>query len=224
MRCGGTEAPRRKVGVGGYLMRWAQSSGEWPGERRTFFEGREKGERVEVEGAREDVRGPRDRDGGPRRVEAAEGGGRRFDEGLGGALRVEVVDGGREGGGMSVWEAVAGFRLEFGFERAGGGMRGRLGCCFCCGRDAAIFSITISLSSGIACPSILALSSSSRVKDGIGSPSVVRACAFGVVCGDALFSFPSIRLAAGLDKKLCFSVTGSPACFASLSRCCGFSV
>jgi hypothetical protein len=203
-------------------MRWAQSSGEWPGERRTFFEGREEGERVEVEGAREDGVEARDRDGGPRRFEAAEGGGRRVDDGLSGALRVEMVDGGREGGGMSVWEAVAGFRLEFGFGRAGGGMRSRLDCCFCCGRDAAIFSIAVSLFSGIACPSMLALSSSSRVKDGIGSPSVVRACAFGVVCGDALFSSTSIRLAAGLDNKPCFSVTASPACFASLSRSCGF--
>lgn len=104
-------------------MRWAQSSGEWPGERRTFFEGREEGERVEVEGAREDGVGGRDRDDGPRRVEAAEGGGRRVDDGLSGALRVDTVDDGREGGGMSVRGAVAGFRLVFGFGHAGEGMR-----------------------------------------------------------------------------------------------------
>lgn len=124
MRCGGTEAPRRKVWVGGCLIRWAQSSGEWPGERRTFFEEREEGESVEFEGASEVDWGPRDRDGVARRVEAAEGGGRRLIEGLGEDREVDTVEGGREGGGMRVWEAVPGFRFEFGFGRAGGGMSG----------------------------------------------------------------------------------------------------
>ena len=52
-------------------MRCAQSSGEWPGGKRTFLEGREEGGRVEIEagdnlvfGEREDVAG--ERRGGPR--------------------------------------------------------------------------------------------------------------------------------------------------------------
>lgn len=75
MRAGGTAAPRRKVGVGGCLVRWAQSSGEWPGSSTTFFEGRFAGARVDVEGASEGGEEPRDRDGGGRRLEAADGGG-----------------------------------------------------------------------------------------------------------------------------------------------------
>lgn len=84
MSWGGTEAPRRNVGVGGLLVRCAQSRGEWPGERRTFREGfaEEFGERVEdvsceVEEVLGVVRlfvGPRV---GPRSVDAAEGGGFR---------------------------------------------------------------------------------------------------------------------------------------------------
>ena len=54
----------------------AQSSGEWPGSRRTFLEGRVEGGRVEVDGERsEDVEGVRP--GGTRKMEAAEGGGWR---------------------------------------------------------------------------------------------------------------------------------------------------
>lgn len=53
MRLGGTEAPRRNVEEGGLLTRCAQSRGEWPGARRTFFDGREEGGRLEAVGARE---------------------------------------------------------------------------------------------------------------------------------------------------------------------------
>lgn len=95
MRLGGTAAPRRKVAEGGLLTRCAQSRGEWPGARRTFFEGRE-------EGGREDVVGAREREGGTRREEAAEGGGRRVEDGLGG--------GGRDGGSMRLGDEDAGFR------------------------------------------------------------------------------------------------------------------
>jgi len=52
MRLGGREAPRRKVVEGGLLTRCAQSRGEWPGARRTFFDGRDEGGREEVVGAR----------------------------------------------------------------------------------------------------------------------------------------------------------------------------
>ena len=76
---------------GGLLTRCAQSSGEWPGARRTFLEGRE-------DGGREDAVGASERDGGARRVEAAEGGGARVDDGLGGARL--AVGGGRDGGGI----------------------------------------------------------------------------------------------------------------------------
>lgn len=80
--------PRRKLGAGGFAVRYAQSRGEWPGSRRTFLEGREEGARVDAEGARLEVGGARERDGGARRVDAEEGGGRRVVEGLGGVLRV----------------------------------------------------------------------------------------------------------------------------------------
>ncbi len=53
MRVGGTSAPRRKVDEGGLEVRCAQSSGEWPGDRRTFLEGRAELGRVEDVGARE---------------------------------------------------------------------------------------------------------------------------------------------------------------------------
>lgn len=101
MRLGATEAPRRNVEEGGLWTRCAQSRGEWPGARRTFFEGREEGGRLEVVGARE-------REGGTRREEAAEGGGRRVEDGLGGARF--VVGGGRDGGGMRLGDEDAGLR------------------------------------------------------------------------------------------------------------------
>ena len=122
MRLGGTSAPRRNVGFGGWAIRWAQSRGEWPGSRRTFLEGREGGDRVDVEGAREDVGGAREREGGPRRVDAAEGGGRRAVEGFGGARAVGLLGSGLEGGGMSELGAGAAFRFTFGLGRAGGGI------------------------------------------------------------------------------------------------------
>lgn len=122
MRFWGTSAPRRKVGVGGLAVRWAQSRGEWLGSRRTFFEGREPGARVEVEGAR-DVRGGLRVFGvGARRVEAAEGGGRRAVEGLGGFLNGEVVGVGRDGGGMSGGAGLSGFRLALVVGGGGGGI------------------------------------------------------------------------------------------------------
>lgn len=65
---------------------------------------------------REEVGGARDREGGARRVEAVEGGGRREVERVGGARR---VDGGIGGDGMS---EGSGFRLAFGLGRGGGGM------------------------------------------------------------------------------------------------------
>ena len=61
----------------------AQSRGEWPGFRRTFLDGREFGGSVEIEGWRVDCEGERVDLGGVRRVDAAEGGGRRVVEGLG---------------------------------------------------------------------------------------------------------------------------------------------
>lgn len=91
MRLGGTEAPRRNVEEGALLTRCAQSRGEWPGARRTFFDGREEGGRLEAVG-------PREREKGTRREEAAEGGGRRVEDGLGGARF--VVAGRRCGGGI----------------------------------------------------------------------------------------------------------------------------
>ena len=77
---GGTLAPRRNVSFGGWAVRWAQSSGLWPGERRTLREGVLEmavlpGERDEQNG--EDFGGAREEDGGARRVEAVDGGGRR---------------------------------------------------------------------------------------------------------------------------------------------------
>lgn len=102
--------------MGGLAIRYAQSSGEWPGSRRTFFEGRVEGDRVEAE--REDVGGAREREGGARSVDAVEGGGRRVVERVGGARRVEAGVG---GGGMRV---VSGFRFVFELGRVGGGIEG----------------------------------------------------------------------------------------------------
>ena len=104
--------------VGGLAIRCAQSRGEWPGSRRTFLEGRLDGERVEVE--REEIGGAREREGGARRVEAAEGGGRRDVESFGGARR---VDAGIDGGAIS-----KGSDSRFAFELGGGG-----GCIVECG-------------------------------------------------------------------------------------------
>lgn len=76
IRFGGTSTPRRNVEEGGLVVRCAQSSGECPGSRSTFREGRDEGARVEVDGAdREFVWDARP--GGARSVDADDGGGRR---------------------------------------------------------------------------------------------------------------------------------------------------
>lgn len=60
--------------MGGCRVRYAQSSGEWPGSRRTFLDERLEGARVDVDRGREEVEGASDRDGGVWRLEAAGGG------------------------------------------------------------------------------------------------------------------------------------------------------
>jgi len=79
MRCVGRALPRRKVGVGGLVVRAAQSSGLWPGGRITLREGREAGGRVEVVAARAEE-GVEEDLGGARKVEARDGGGAREEE------------------------------------------------------------------------------------------------------------------------------------------------
>ncbi len=64
------------------------------------MDGRADGARVDIEGARDKVEAFSELDGGPRNVEAAEGGGRKAVEGFGGVLDVVVVGLGREGRGM----------------------------------------------------------------------------------------------------------------------------
>ena len=128
MSCGGTSLPRRKVGVGGLAVRYAQSRGEWPGSRRTFFDGRAEGERIDVVGAIEEVGGAGEREGGPRRVDAEEGGGRRVFEGLGGVLKVGGLGVGREGGRMREVGGWSGFCFTFGLGSAGGGIIVLLEC------------------------------------------------------------------------------------------------
>ena len=59
------------------MIRCAQSRGEWPGARRTFLEGRDEGERVDEEAGIGKEGRARDREGGARRDEATDGGGRR---------------------------------------------------------------------------------------------------------------------------------------------------
>ncbi len=121
MSCGGTSAPRRKVGVGGCAVRWAQSRGEWPGERRTFLDWREEGDRVEVERERErEEVGV----GGARRVEAVEGGGRRVVGSAGFRFAVAV---GRGGGGIVGFGegcGDVGDGFGFGFGREGASVAG----------------------------------------------------------------------------------------------------
>ena len=85
----------------------------------TFLEGREEGARVDVVGARESE--PRERVGGVRSEEAAEGGGRSDVEGLGGILKAKGVESFWEGWGMEV-DVDPSFRLAFDSGRAGGGM------------------------------------------------------------------------------------------------------
>lgn len=124
MRFNGTSAPRRKVGVGGLAVRWAQSRGEWPGSRMTFLEGRFEGASVDIEGPREEEKGLRELDGGARRVVAAEGGGRSAVEGFGGILNVGLPDIGREGGGIKGVGICSGPCFAFELGRAGGGING----------------------------------------------------------------------------------------------------
>ena len=120
MSCGGTSFPRRNVGVGGLWVRWAQSRGEWPGSRITFLDERDDGARVEVVGARDAVVGARERDGEPRRVDAAEGSGRRGVDGFGGDLNIGTLGVGFERGSIG---AVGSFSYFcFGYEAGGGGM------------------------------------------------------------------------------------------------------
>lgn len=115
IRCEGTSEPRRNVEDGGEVCSAAQSSGEWPGARRTFLEGREAAGRVEAVGAREDFFVAV---GGTRREEAAEGRGRRVvdvDFGIGG---FEI---GLGGGGISEDCRGAGaLGFPFAIDGAGG--------------------------------------------------------------------------------------------------------
>lgn len=155
MRERGREAPRRKVGLGGWLVRWAQSRGEWPGSSKTFLEGREGGGRVDVErlvgvgarlereegGRRSRVEGEGD-GGGCSRVSVGE-----VDCGAGfrrrgcveeGRDRESVGGGGGGGGGIRVFgletvvRGLEGFRfaLAEGRTAAGGGGGGidKSGC------------------------------------------------------------------------------------------------
>ena len=120
MSWGGTSFPRRNVGVGGLWVRWAQSRGEWPGSRITFLDGRDDGARVEVVGASDVVVGARERDGGPRRVDAAEGGGRRGVDGFGGDLKIGTSGVGLERGSIGAVGNSSYFCFEF--ETGGGSM------------------------------------------------------------------------------------------------------
>lgn len=88
------------MGVGGLFTRLAQSSGEWPGSSRTFFEGRFDGANVEVEGGMIRDEGAREFEGGVRRIEAAEGGGWRVVGNFGSGRSKELLADGRGGGGM----------------------------------------------------------------------------------------------------------------------------
>ena len=171
------------------------------------MEGRDEGESVEVDGARDDVCEARDLDGGPRRVEAAEGGGRRVVDDFDGDREFELAGWGRDGGGMRVWGLVSGFRLEFGFGRAGGGMSGLRVCCFCSGKDAVLLSLASFVVLYTLDSSILSPPPSSRVKDGIGSPCGVIVRAFGVLSGDAASAFLSVRSTSDLGDSLCCSNT-----------------
>ena len=118
MSCGGTSFPRRNVGLGGLWVRWAQSRGEWPGSRINFLDGRDDGARVEVVGARDVLVGAREREGGPRRVDAAEGDGRRAVDGFGGGLKTGTFGVGIERGSFSVGGESSYFC--FGYEARGG--------------------------------------------------------------------------------------------------------
>ena len=75
---------------------------------------------------------------------------------------------------------------------------------------AALFVVS-SILFGTLCSSVMSLSPSSRVKDGIESPSLVRACAFGVLSADPPLVSLCVNSGRSLNGDLCLSVAGSPA-------------
>ena len=170
---GGTEVPRRKVGVGGETVRAAQSSGECPGGRMTLREGREEGGRVEVVAgmARDEVGFMRE--GGPRRVEAAEGGGESFGRG-------RRDEGRTEGGGIRPPEG--------GSRRAccvtvGGARRGG-----CAGRGGGGIEIEGARVGGVgeeACSVDWGVGSGDRRITGVGAASLLVSASWSVNCGTA---------------------------------------
>lgn len=80
----------------------------------TFRDGRDDGARVEVVGARDMVVGARERGGVPRRVDAAEGGGRRAVDGFGGGLKIGALEGAFKFGGIRAAGDSSSFCLMFG--------------------------------------------------------------------------------------------------------------
>ena len=134
MSCGGTSFPRRKVALGGFWVKCAQSRGEWPGSRITFLDGRDEGARVEVVGARDVAVGAREREGGPRRVDAVEGGGRRAVDGFGGGLKIGILGVGLEVGSTSATADSLSFGLVF--EVRGGSIEPLAELTVSCGRGA----------------------------------------------------------------------------------------
>ena len=88
----------------------------------TFLEGRDEGASVDDDGAREDVDGFDKPEGGPRKVEAAEGGGRREVVGFGGILNAGGAWLGREGGRMTFGAGCSSIDVAFGDLRTGGGI------------------------------------------------------------------------------------------------------
>ena len=117
MRCCGNWAPRRKVDVGGFEVRCAQSRGECPGLRITFLDGRFAVASVELVATKEFL-GPGRLDRGARSTEAAEGGGVRLLDVLG---RGRSADG-LGGGGINKVDGLLGTVRGLGGGRAGGGI------------------------------------------------------------------------------------------------------
>lgn len=166
MRLEGTSSPRKNVGAGGFAVRCAQSRGEWPGSRRTFLDGRLEGARVEIEGAREALEGLRELVGGARRVDAAEGGGRRVVDGLGGTLNVGGFAIGCGDGGMSGADDCSDLFSVLGDGGAGGSI-------FVLneGPDDAFSASTPDVLGGCSAVCAVALSPSSSVNVGISRAS-----------------------------------------------------
>lgn len=150
-------------------MRFAQSSGEWPGVSMTFREGRDNGGSVEAVATERDAKAGV-RFGGPRRAEAADGGGFR-------PLGVESLGSGRSaegrtlGGGMrldiEVKGALLGATVETGLGCDGGlvkvgvfteafsgrgvtGKESRILCAFSFGR----FDVSVNLKIVVSCGDI----------------------------------------------------------------------